>query len=292
MDAERRKNHANVYGAVVTSYIGGLLRMHSSRIGHLSLSAVLLEFRAIDRTGPLTGEHVSVLQELRKIAFHEYDAFEYVGNFGHLVYATTLLDTFLTDTTRFIFLAIPASVGKAQGITVSDIMAARSTSELLRKAVDKRARELSYKSFIDRIEFFKDQYSARIELDDDTRQSLEHFSGIRNVIIHDQGYIDFSPEPDGTIKLTQKSCPVHPAYVRREDIRGAVMAYSRVVRNVANAVFRDILKVDVPSHLNDVINELAEPRAGTLSGQAVTVEETKPPQAADHVHGEKEGTTQ
>jgi hypothetical protein len=238
------------YALIVKAYLSGLAKVWSSRVGHLSHMVLLLKFRTsslpVD-AAPAGWEEI--FSELVRISPHEYDSFRYVGDFGHLVFATTLFDTFLTDTTRFIFLLRPKSIGKTQGITVLDVINAGSKTELLRTAVEKRARDLSYKSFADRIEFLSSTYGLKIDMSHDTAQALEHFSGVRNVLIHDQAFYELGIADDGAVTHAIRSCPVHPRPISSEEIRGAIRAYDRAGAAITEAVFTHLLKVSVPPEL-------------------------------------------
>jgi len=251
------KGATMAYEAIVATYLGGMMRIWAARASQLSLELALVHLNATTAgTQPMPTEYADVIQELRAIEFRDYDAWTYVGNFGQLIYATTLLDSFLSDTTRFMFLLLPASIGKAQGITVNDIVAAESTTDLLKRAIEKRAREVSFLGFLERIDFLAKQYGLEINLPDDARSSLEHYAGIRNVVIHDQGSIDLVRTPAGDMKGIRKACPVHPRRVSGAEIAGATRAYCRVASHVATAVVRDVLKEPLPESVK-VLEERA-----------------------------------
>ncbi|MCC6606328.1 MAG: hypothetical protein IT327_24180 [Anaerolineae bacterium] len=250
MGEERQKQLAAVYAEIVASYISGIIRINCARIVQNSTVAALVALNspsAGDASHRSGGE--SPIDVLRAVSLEEFDAYRYVGGFGHLVYSMSLLDTFLTDTTRFILMAFPSSIGKAQGVTVEDIISAKSTSDLLAMAVEKKARELSYKSFVDRLEHLEKNYSLRAGIDQATREQLEHYSHMRNVMVHDQGHLDFRLAADGAVELSHKTCPVHPTPVKSEDIQRALEACKATVAGAAAAVFRDMLRVEAPTFL-------------------------------------------
>lgn len=239
------------YAVVVRAYLRGFGQVWSSRAGHLAHQLLVLDFRASSLPTALPPEGwESICSHLVGISRHEYDSFRYVGDFGHLVFATTLFDTFLTDTTRFILLLRPESIGKTQGITVADIIGAASKTELLRVAIDKRVRELSFKSFTDRIEFLAKTYGFEFEISEETTQELNHFSGVRNVLIHDQAFYELGLAEDGAVTHIARSCPSHPRPVTSEEIKGALWAYFRAARSISRAVFTHMLKTAVPTDLH------------------------------------------
>ncbi len=238
------------FAAIVQAFAGGLVKVWGSRAGQLTHQVLLLKFR----TSPLPSSPVppgweEIFSELQAISYHELDSLRYVGDFGHLVFATTLFDTFLTDTTRFVFLLRPESIGKTQGITVAEILHAASKTELLRAAVEKRARELSYKSFAERIEFLGKNYGFAFDIASETAAELEHFSSLRNVMIHDQAFYDLSVNDSGDVTYAARSCPCHPRPITGAEIKGAIRAYERIVRSITREVFTHMLKVPVPEDL-------------------------------------------
>jgi hypothetical protein len=239
------------YEAIALAYVRSFTKLIAARAGQLALELALLSFRSRpyppEPTWP--AEWKEVLKGIESISVHEYDSFKYVGDFGHLVFATTLLDSFLVDTTRFLFLLLPESIGKAQGITVNDIVSAKSVDDLLVAAVEKRARDLSYKSFLERLDFLETHFGIPIKLDSDVKSEIEHYSGIRNVIIHDQAFYNLKRDGHGQIVLDVHSCPVHPRPVDGKQIGGAIAAYVKVAASVATGVFEHVLKVAAPSFL-------------------------------------------
>ena len=244
-----------------------MVRIWSARTSQLTLQLTLLNLNSdCSETSQPPEQYEKTIQELRSVRYDEYDAWRYVAEFGHLVYGTSLFDTFLNDTTRFMFSLLPSSIGKSQGITVNDIVHATSTTELLHRAVDKRAREISYQSFADRISFLTSNYGLVIDIPEQTKKSLEHYSGVRNVVIHDQGHFDFALQPDGTLDIVQKACALHPKPIASGDIVKAVRAYTEVARLIASAVFRDTLKEPAPKLLKafEVRAELDEGKQLTL----------------------------
>ncbi len=236
------------YTHIVLGYADGLFRVAAARMTQLTLEIAVLKFRATASPRPqVPAEYSEVLQELESISPAAHADLKYIANFGQLVFVTTLLDTFLTDTTEFIFMLRPASIGKSQGITVADIVDAKSTSELLRRAVEQKAREVSYKSFIERVEYLEKQYGLQLKLDAQTRKQIEHHSSVRNVLIHDHAAYDLRLDPDGSVIADPKGPAGRPRLVAGEDIRDAVIAYGKVVESVGNSIFVDFLKLPIPN---------------------------------------------
>jgi hypothetical protein len=88
------------YNAMFGSFAFGLMRLTAARATSLTCTVVLLQINSEAKPDPANHPYESVLRELLSISFPEFDAFRYITNTSYLVYATTLLDTFLADTSR------------------------------------------------------------------------------------------------------------------------------------------------------------------------------------------------
>jgi hypothetical protein len=80
------------------------------------------------------------------------------------------------------------------------------------------------------------------ELSCDT--TLEHYAGVRNVAVHDQGVFDPFLTDDGTVDVRQKTCALHPTLVRSSDIAPALAGYARIVAEMARSVVTQVLKAE------------------------------------------------
>jgi hypothetical protein len=201
----------------------------------------LVTFHTKDRPG-VDGLAASVLEQLDRIPYSSYDALSYVTNVSHLVYATTLLDTFLSDTTLFLFLLNPQSMGNDQKVPLRTLIKARSRNEAITEAAVTRTREIGYLSFNGRLNFLRDRFGLNITLPVDVVDALEHYPSIRNTAVHDQGLYEFGLDDDGTISFRQKTCPLHPTTVTGQDVEKAIKVYELVAQAVAGTVFAQVLK--------------------------------------------------
>lgn len=232
---------ARSYLQVTAGFIQGLIRIWSAEAASSRLMCALTTFHASGRPG-LDGPSTSVLQHLDRIPYESYDALSYVTDVSHLVYATTLLDTFLNDTTMFLFLLFPGSMGKNQQVPLRTLIDSTSRNEALTRAAASRARELGYLSFSDRLSFLRESFGLSIDLDKDTADALLHYSSVRNAAVHDQGIFDLALDESGLVQARQKACVRHPTQLRAGDVQSAIRAYERVARTVAKSVFRQALK--------------------------------------------------
>lgn len=167
------------------------------------------------------------------------NSFERVRHSSELVYATALFDTFLTDTTMFLLLMHPRAIGKNSSVPLEVLLASSSRSEAITEAARRKARELAHAGFDARMKALEAPFGLHFNIPKDVAHALTHYSGLRNVVVHDQSFYDFALTDTGLIATERSS--TWP--VRYEDIDTAAAAYRSVAAAVADVVFRDVLKV-------------------------------------------------
>jgi hypothetical protein len=231
------------YGHVLSSFCAGYRRLFQAEAAISRLNCALFEYRSADPSRPAPGTaYEKVLEHLHRIPYDSYDALNYVTNLSHLVYATTILDTFLTDTTLFLLLLHPGAIGKNQQVKLSEILEAKSTHELLTDAAAEKAREVAYLPFEARVEYLRETFGLHISLDEATAEALRHFPSKRNTAVHDQAIYELRRDENGNVATRRKTCALHPTRVRGEDVEKAASAYRDVARAVAAAVLTQCLK--------------------------------------------------
>ncbi len=141
---DKRNEQVKAYLGLIGSCVSGFARYALARIAALSLQNVVLEYRSITPVNIPEDIYTEVLRRVDRIKQNEYKAFEYLYDLSSLVYLTTLLDTFLSDTTKFLILLHPRVMGGNQSVSIDAVLNASSTAELLNNAATKKTRELSY----------------------------------------------------------------------------------------------------------------------------------------------------
>jgi len=241
-DPEQDQNR-EAYEHVLQSFVFGFLRLFQAEAAISRLNAALIQYRSEKPDPPVAGSSFEkVFEHLHRIPYQSYDALRYVTDLSHLVYATTILDTFITDTTLFLLLLHPGAIGRNQQIRLSNILAAKSTSEVLTDAAVEKARELSYLSFEARIEYLRETFGLKLEIDGQTAAALRHYPSKRNVAVHDQGVYELRRDETGKVATRRKTCAVHPTRIHPDDIAAAMNAYGAVVAGIASAVLTQCLK--------------------------------------------------
>ena len=231
------------YASLLKSVSAGMVRVVTAHVASRELHALGFTVHAVRRQDEESGrDSGGLVAEICKMAPELYlDTFWYVSNISHLIYATTILDSFLTDTTRFLFLLHPRALGKDRAVSIEAVMNASTLSALIRDAVAKRVREIGHEKFVRRIEILCERFGLDLELAQEVRDGLDHYSSIRNAVIHDQGYQQLELSDSGALTVSRKACPRHPTPVSDEDLESAIRAYVCTCRALYSAVATGVL---------------------------------------------------
>jgi hypothetical protein len=252
------QQNTDTFTAILSAFHIGSLRLNEAELAALRLSVAVVKYHTSDEVKSERANYPKAVAQLDAIRPSSWDAFNYVSRLSHLVYATSLLDTFLTDTTQFLLMLFPSSIGKEFRISISDVIEKSSRSDILAAAASKKARELSYATFLERLTDLSRRFGLTINLGDADLEALRHFSTLRNVAVHDQGFLAFSLTDNGAVHCEQRVCSRHPTAVTIEDVRAAIHTYRRVVREVATAILRQVLKEPGHELANRMIDLLPE----------------------------------
>jgi hypothetical protein len=197
-------------------------------------------------------------------SFDEFDSFSYVTEASFLVYATAILDTFISDTTLFLFLADPARLAeKGQQILLTDALRAPSRSTLINRLASGRVRSIGQESFRKRLRILESKFGLKIELEQHTEEALNHFKDIRNAFVHDQGVYKLYLGDDNQVKAEQKTCPLHPTPISATEVRRSIVTYCHAAGALYRAVARDILRAESDKEVQTRI--AAFTRLGTVT---------------------------
>lgn len=235
---------ADVYGKIVFSFFQGMLRFWRAEAAHARLMSALACFNGHKKSSPpIDGNpYKHALEDLARIPYSSYSASVYVTNVSHLTYATTLLDTFLSDTTMFLYLVYPEAMGKKLQVPIQVLIDAHSRHEALTTATAKRVREIAFSSFVDRIQLLRDTFGLDPKMDSEATHALEHYPSIRNTAVHDQGIFELRLNESGHVVSRQKTCAQHPTKINGTDVQAAADAYKRIGEAIARAVAEKLFK--------------------------------------------------
>ena len=192
-----------------------------------------------------------MLRHISRIPSNSTESLESVTNVSHLVYATTLFDTFLSETTQFLFLLLPHAMGEDQPVPLRALIDEASKSEAITHAALVRTRQTGYLPFVERIQFLRQTFGLEIALPAETADGLAHFSSTRDCAAHDHGTFSFRLDDQGNVvpkkKVSRKvsrqdAARYHSKKISRDDVRCAIDSYEQAARAVARAVFTQVLK--------------------------------------------------
>lgn len=239
-----KQSLAAIYGHILRSFGTGILHLWGAEAGFARLVCALLQYRITPSPATADNPYRDVLVHLNKIDHSSYASLTHVTNLSHHIYATSLLDSFLTDTTVFLFLAFPQSIGKNQQIPLSSLLSHSSKYQAITEAALKRAREISYLSIMDRIDSLRQGFGLEIILSEATTSSLVRHSSERNAAVHDQSMVQLALDDDGQVTSQPKQNEL--STIDSEAIRHAAHTYITTATAVAKAVMSQALKC--PDH--------------------------------------------
>lgn len=244
MDAPDRS--LEIYLNIVFSFSRGVVRIWAAEAASTRLLCALNAFRTLDLPN-VEGPVAAVLQPLARIPNNSVESLVYVTNVSHLVYAATLLDTFLSETIQFLFLLIPSAMGEGQQVPLRALIDAPSKNEAITQAASARTREISHRPFADRIQFLRETFGLEITLTPDTTDGLARFSSIHGSAVHDQGTFPVQLDSRGNVRSRRsatrhngRSLPSEKA--NAEEVRRAIDSYEQAARAIAAAVFNQVLR--------------------------------------------------
>jgi hypothetical protein len=246
----------DAYKSLTASVVSGLLRLAGARIAVNSVSVDL--FRAVKERANASAEASVMASLVPRLSPWEFDSFRYISNLSHLVYAATLLDSFLADTTTFLFLLFPGALGKDTVAKLDEVLRASSREALIGDIVRRRVRDVGYMSFLDRIAYLEERFSLGIALNEKDRLLLEEFSTLRNVIVHDQSVFDLYLDDRGQVQAKQKTCSRHPTPVPDDVLKKAHRAFFSTVRAIYEAVVSQVLKRKGPSEFRSIMDAFVD----------------------------------
>jgi hypothetical protein len=96
-------------------------------------------------------------------------------------------------------------------------------------------------------------------LSDETSAALDHFANLRNLAVHDQGFLALSLDELGQIKHAIRASPRFPSDIVPTDSDKAEKTFRFVALTLAKDIFTTVLKAapgSLPSHLERFIEKI------------------------------------
>lgn len=167
----------------------------------------------------------------------------------YFVYATTVFDTFISDTTRFLYLRDLGQLGDECRVPISLIRLPSAMAHFVNEEVAKKVRSLSTRnSFTQRLEQLRTKFNMGFDITE-FRPSLERFSEVRNRFVHDSALFGFVLDESSLNTVVIKADPAEVTDVSLDDVLEAMDTYMAVVLEVYRSVHKDVLgKPNEPEH--------------------------------------------
>lgn len=125
-----------------------------------------------------------------------------------LIVTITLLDSFLTDVTRFLLLLHPQALPKDRQIKVTDVIREKDHAALVTSIVEKYVQELGYKSINDRIQELSERFGIASENISDDLKQLGPLINTRHTLIHTVSVFRHLSTQGGTVAVSSIDRPV------------------------------------------------------------------------------------
>ena len=134
-------------------------------------------------------------------------------------------------------------MGKELQIPMQILITASSRDAALEQIAMNKAREVSFKTFLDRLQLLRDKFKLPVIISTTDIEKLLYFTTLRNSAVHDQGILELKVGKSGGIINRLKSSPNHPTKITSSDADDAGTLYLKIVERVSFDVLTHILKV-------------------------------------------------
>lgn len=240
---DKRQKLLESYNLATFSFIRGHVRLMQAQIAYYksSLAIHTLRLPGQPARSEADSEADKAFSHLNAITFQEFEAFTYLTNSIYLIYATTLFDTFITESTRFLLLLFPKALGKKQTVSIEVLLETVSRPQIITDAIEKKVRELGHDSFLNRLSFLRETFGLNIPLSDEDKKELDNLASMRNAIIHDQRVYELTLDDSCSIITKQRACPRQPTPVNSEQFERAEKFYRWITSMVYESIVREVL---------------------------------------------------
>jgi hypothetical protein len=230
-----KEHNAELFHELCASVFSGFARSHNAKIVANTAQIAILKTLITEKDKP-EYQYVASDSGIGKVSLQEFQCFEYVSESGMLVYSTAIFDTFLSDATKFLIYLNPGPYRDNLAVSYEEVEGAKSISDLRKKVIDKKVRQISYRSFRERLKELKRAYGLILNLSNEQIALLEDISSVRNAIAHDQSFLDLGFDEDGNVTLKQTSCSTHPVPLRKDVYSETYKVFIEVFRALYIAI--------------------------------------------------------
>ncbi|HLJ88174.1 MAG TPA: hypothetical protein VKZ53_15240 [Candidatus Angelobacter sp.] len=216
------------------SLLEGLNRLQIAEAGFLESSAQL-QSQNSNGSAPAGGR--------KKPAFFNLEIYSNVIQASLFLFATSIFDVFLSDTTRLLLAREIGALGKSYVVPMEVLASPKASAEIISKEIERKVRSLSHQSFLERLYFLSTVFSVHIGLSEREQGDLEDISNLKSRIVYDRPLFAFELDDEGRRRMQVKADETLPVPVTSRDLSKAKRVYLILGMRTYQAVRRDVLKL-------------------------------------------------
>jgi hypothetical protein len=157
-------------------------------------------------TSPNEGIWQEVFKNHRRVKREGLDHLDSLYAENTIISALSVMDSFLSDLTRFLLLMHPAAISKERQIKFGDVLEANDLGKVIGAAVDKFVHELSYKRLSERIDYLQQGFGIDLSTSRKLVETVQSFADLRNRLVHDTSMFMYSAaSKTGKLEVLPKS---------------------------------------------------------------------------------------
>ena len=228
-------------------------RLTSARVVDLSARLAIINYHVLEaskRDESLKQfRFIQMLDEVEPESFQDYQS---ITQTSYLVYGMAILDSFITETTSFLFLKNPAALGKKEGVAWDVFLNRDKRTNTIVDAANRKARDIAFWPLNRRLELLQKNFHIKINIAEDVLADVTRYVEIRNAAVHDHTIVGLSLDENDRVISHSRTEP--PKRLKSGDLRLALHAFSSVIAGIFMGVCESFSEQS--SELKPVIEKL------------------------------------
>lgn len=246
-------NELELFMSLALAATDNLKRLNSARVVDLSTRLAILNYHVLEASKRDESlKKYRFVQLLDKIELDDFKDYQTITQTSYLVHGMAILDSFLTETTSFLFLKTPATLGKKDGVSWEIFLDRKKRINTIVEAANRKARDLAFWPFNRRLEFLEKNFHLKIEIAEDIMAAVIRYISIRNSAVHDHTIIGLTLDERDAIVGCTRDEPTPK--LKPGELQLAFYAFSTVIAAIFRGVC-DSLNAN-SSELNEKVDKL------------------------------------
>lgn len=155
-----------------------------------------------------------------------------------VIVAMTLLDSFVTDVTRFLLLLRPTAVPKDRQIRVGELFEAADYPTAIDVVVSKYLNELAYRPLRERLTLLHEKFGVTLP-DEPSLKRLDAVALLRNDLVHNVSRFTYTPgDSRGSVRISMRELPAVAWDMAEQSLNTVVHIVKHILQSVARDVFK------------------------------------------------------